>query len=230
MHRARDLRHQGFDLTCRLRALNLPRRFFVLSDAFAISCWKRCLGMSLRRPISSMRIESLSERLIMCRMPKSERRAPVLVATERTTSRFPRVTSTSVTSESIDFRCEIASRCCWLFVLALATRVFVSRREDSRSTGPATSIESSNASLLMTLTGALSDRANRLASWARTAVSISCSSRPMISPNIQISSSVYRPTINRSVAYHNARSRLSARSFRDCDVQFLQIGHCFPIV
>ena len=69
-------------------------------------------------------------------------------------------------------------------------------------------IESLKASLLMMPTGALSVRASRFASWARAAKSISCSSRSIISPKVQISSSVYRPAINKSVAYHKARWRL----------------------
>src|SRR6202011_2554108 len=166
--------------------------------------------MSLRRPSCSTRIESFSERLIMCKMPNSEKCAPLFVATEYTTSRFPRVTSTSVTSSLMDFRLEIARRCCWLLDLALATKARASSRSDCRRTGPATSIESSKANLLMILIGALSTRASRLASWTRAATSISCSSRPITSPNIQISSSVYRPAISKSVAYHNARWQLSA--------------------
>jgi len=42
--------------------------------------------------------------LIMCKKPKSEKRAPLLRAIELTTFSSPRVTSTSVTASSIDFR------------------------------------------------------------------------------------------------------------------------------
>src|ERR1700726_1838184 len=109
--------------------------------------------MSLRRPSCSTRIESLSERLIKCKMPFSEKRAPSFVATDRTTSTFPRSTSTSVTSSPMDLRLEIANRCSWLLDLALATKVRASSRSDLRSTGPATSIESSKASLFVDDTG-----------------------------------------------------------------------------
>ena len=69
-----------------------------------------------------MRIESLSERLIMRKMPKSEKLARLFVARECTTSRFPRVTSTSVTSPLIDFRLDIASRCSWFLDLAIGNQ------------------------------------------------------------------------------------------------------------
>src|SRR5258705_9025300 len=59
-------------------------RFFTSSDAFAISCWDRCRGISFRRPSCSARMESPSARVIMCRKPKSEKRAPLLLATEFT--------------------------------------------------------------------------------------------------------------------------------------------------
>src|ERR1700687_6196874 len=62
----------------------------------------------------------------------------------------------------------------------------------------------------MILTGALSKWVSRFASCVRAATSISSASRPMISPKVQISSSLYRPAINRSVACHSARLRLSA--------------------
>ena len=64
----------------------------------------------------------------MCRKPKSEKRAPLLVATEFTTSWSPRVTSTSVTVSSSDPRFEIASRCVWALVQTLATRAYGSSR------------------------------------------------------------------------------------------------------
>ena len=49
------------------------RRFFTSRDAFAISCWNRRLGMSLRRPRCSARIELPSARCTRCRKPKSEK-------------------------------------------------------------------------------------------------------------------------------------------------------------
>jgi hypothetical protein len=67
-------------------------------------------------------MESPSARWIKCKKPKSENRAPSFFATEFTTSWLPRVTSTSVTDSSIDFRFEIASKCDWLLVQTLATR------------------------------------------------------------------------------------------------------------
>jgi hypothetical protein len=73
--------------------------------------------------------------------------------------------------------------------------------------------------------GALSVRASRLASWARAATSISSARRPMTSPKVHISSSLYRPAINKSVACHNARERLSGvpreiASSRSCRKDF----------
>ena len=59
----------------------------------------------------------------------------------------------------------------------------------ARSTGPATSIASSKASLRTTLAGEYSILANRCASLARASVSISSASRPITSPNVAISSS-----------------------------------------
>ena len=126
----------------------------------------------------------------MCRKPKSEKRAPLLVATEFTTSWSPRVTSTSVTVSARDSRFEIASRWVWLLVQTLATSAYGSSFSDPCRIGPATSIESSKASLWMMLTGALSKRASRRASWARAATSISSANRPMTSPKVQISSSL----------------------------------------
>ena len=46
-------------------------------------------------------------------------------ATERTTSRSPRSTSTSVTASLSALRCAIASRCCWLWVAAVRHQVAV---------------------------------------------------------------------------------------------------------
>ena len=68
------------------RAVRARSRFLTSSDALAINCWNSCRGMSLRRPSCSARMESPSARWIMCRKPKSEKRAPLLLATEFTTS------------------------------------------------------------------------------------------------------------------------------------------------
>ena len=122
----------------------------------------------------------------MCKKPKSEKRAPSFFATEQTTSRLPRVTSSSVTGIAIEFRLDIANRCDWLLALALATKVRTSRRSECCRIGPATLIESSNASLLTIWIGALSVRASRLASSARAATSISLASFPITSPKVQI--------------------------------------------
>ena len=51
--------------------------------------------------------------------------------------------------------------------------------------------------------------ASRLDSCARAVTSISSASRPMTSPKVQISSSLNRPAVIRSVACHSARARLS---------------------
>ena len=126
----------------------------------------------------------------MWRNPSSENRAPLLEATEATTSWLPRVTSTSVTISTSVSRFEIASRCIWLLRQTLATMAYGSSRSDSSRMGAATLIESSKASLWSTLTGASLKRASRLASCARAVTSISSASRPMTAPKVQISSSL----------------------------------------
>src|SRR6267142_2983985 len=110
MQRAGDIGRRGLNLANH----GGPLAFEPLSYVVRRLCKKRCRGMSFRRPSCSARMESPSARLIMCKKPKPEKRAPSLFATEFTTSRLPRVTSTSVTASSRDFRFEIASKCGWL--------------------------------------------------------------------------------------------------------------------
>ena len=47
----------------------------------------------------------------------------------------PRLTSASVSASLKEFLSEIASKCCWLWVLAISTRSFSDRRLDLRRTG-----------------------------------------------------------------------------------------------
>jgi hypothetical protein len=129
MQRVCDIRHQRLNLACQLRAFSLEL-FSGVVRRLRDQLLKKMPRMSLRRPRCSTRIESFSERLIMCKMPKSENRAPSFVATEFRTSRFPLVTSTSVTSSQMDFRLDIASRCSCLFDLALATKARPSNCSD----------------------------------------------------------------------------------------------------
>ena len=74
-------------------------------------------------------------------------RAPGLPAVLSTTALSPRSTSTSVSASSSELRREMASRCCWLLFRALDLAGYRRRASsDCSSTGPATSISSSDAS------------------------------------------------------------------------------------
>ena len=82
--------------------------------------------------------------------------------------------------------------------------------------------------------GALSLRASRFASWERAASSISSERRPITSPKIQISLSVYRPMISMSVACHKASKRLSGvpLEMASFNSRSIDIGDpsCFPLL
>jgi len=147
--------------------------------------------MSTRLPSVSIRMESCSDRSINRRKPKCEKRAPAFFAREVMTSWLPVTTRTSVTGSATVFLLDIASRSSWLLERAIETRVRTSSRSECRRMGPATSIELSRASWLMTLTGAFLEWASRLASSARAAALISRASRSITSPKIQISFSEY---------------------------------------
>ena len=98
------------------------------------------------------------ERVTRRRKPALEKRAPVLLATERTTSRSPRSTSTSVIASLSDLRSEIASRCSWLWVRALSTRSDSSSRSEPTRTGRATAMSWWKASSLTVRFGRIGDR------------------------------------------------------------------------
>src|SRR5664279_5084810 len=61
----------------------------------------------------------------------------------------------------------MASKCCWLLVRAVASSVSLSSRWDCSSTGPATSIASSQAKKRLIFNGARGSLAKRLARTAR---------------------------------------------------------------
>ena len=67
----------------------------------------------------------------------------------------------------------MASRCCWVRIIALSINALSSTRSEWASTGQATSIASSVASRLMTFCGALGIGASWAASVMRAATSIS---------------------------------------------------------
>ena len=138
-----------FTLGCSLRSF-----CFTSSDALAINCWKICLGISVRLPRFTARIESFSERLTKCKNPGSENVAPPFFVTAFTTPLSPLTTRISVTSLGTDFRLEIARRCCWLFDRAFSTKTSVVNDCDCCRIGPAISIESSKASSSSILVGA----------------------------------------------------------------------------
>ena len=102
---------------------------------------------------------SLSDRVTSVEQPKSEKRAPAFAAVLMTTFWFPRSTRTSVTSSLRRARWEIASSDPALGFRPHNQR-FVVKALGRRNTGPATSIESSRASVLVTLGGDLSVAAN----------------------------------------------------------------------
>ena len=80
----------------------------------------------------------------------------------------------------------------------------------------------------------MSLRASRFASWERAASSISSERRPITSPKIQISLSVYRPIISMSVACHKAVKRLSGvpLEMASFNSRSIDIGDpsCFPLL
>ena len=98
--------------------------------------------------------------------------APGLLTVLWITSSLPRRTSTSVTAPLSTLRVEIAIRCAWLLLRAFSISASSSSRADCDSTGPATSITSSNASARIVSGGAVSIGARRLASSALAEVSM----------------------------------------------------------
>ena len=122
------------------------------------------------------RLSSPSARLTSRVKPRSVNSAPGLLTVLWITSSLPRSTSTSVTAPLSAFRVEIAIKCAWLLLRAFSIRVSSSSRIDCDSTGPATSIKSSNASARIVRGGAVSIGARRLASSALAEVSM-CSIR-----------------------------------------------------
>ena len=102
------------------------------------------------------RSSSPSARLTSRVKPRSENSAPGLLTVLWTTSSLPRSTSTSVTAPLSTFRVEIAIKCAWLLLRAVSISASSSSRSDCDSTGAATSIRSSNASVRMVSGGAVS--------------------------------------------------------------------------
>ena len=74
---------KGADLAAAIK--DLPAS----AEAFAISCWNICRGISWRKPSCSARMESPFARLTACRNAKSEKLAPPFAATDVTTSWLP---------------------------------------------------------------------------------------------------------------------------------------------
>src|ERR1700759_4804402 len=123
-----------------------------------------------RRPRQVARLSSPSARLTSREKPRSEISAPGLLTVLWITSSLPRSTSTSVTASLSDLREEIASRCAWLLMRASSISASSSSLADCDSTGPATSISSSKASVRMVRGGAVSMGARRLDNSARAAL------------------------------------------------------------
>ena len=92
------------------------------AEARSTSLSQSWRGRSRRVPTCTASTSSPTERSTSVRNAALEKRAPEFCATERTTSRSPRSTSTSVTASLSALRCEIASRCCWLWVAAVSDR------------------------------------------------------------------------------------------------------------
>ena len=82
----------------------------------------------------------------------------------------------------------MAARCCWLLLLALATRSESLSRSESLRTGRATSMSSSKASMRTTPVGAVGTSASRIDSLARAFASIAVASLVITSSNRSICS------------------------------------------
>ena len=118
------------------------------------------------------RLSSPSARLTSRLKPRSVNSAPGLLTVLWITSSLPRSTSTSVTAVLSTLRVEIAIKWAWLLLRAVSISTSSSSRSDLDSTGPATSIRSSNAKVRMVRGGAVSIGARRLESSALADVSI----------------------------------------------------------
>jgi hypothetical protein len=164
-----------------------------------------------RKPRQVARLSSPSARLTRRVKPRSEISAPGLLTVLWITSSLPRSTSTSVTASLSDLREEIASRCAWLLLRASSISASSSSRADCDSTGPATSIASSKASVRMVRGGAVSIGARRLDNSARAEISRCTTRHWKTSSNRPTCSSEKSaaPLTKRSVTLRSASTRFA---------------------